>query len=83
MQKARKGDEKMNCHKCEEEFVTVTTDLPFKTGPHSVVIIKDLPVLQCTNCGEFLILDADMQRIDAMLASIERDVEVEIIRYAA
>ena len=73
----------MKCHSCGEKFESVITDLPFKTGPNSIIIIKGLPVLQCLNCGEYLIEDAVMQRVDAILASIEREVEVEIIRYAA
>jgi YgiT-type zinc finger domain-containing protein len=28
------------------------TDLPFKIGDRSIVILKALPVLQCRQCGE-------------------------------
>lgn len=73
----------MKCHNCGETFESVTTDLPFKTGPHSIVIIKSLPVLQCGNCGEYLIEDAIMQKVDAIISATEREVEVEVIRYAA
>ena len=73
----------MNCHNCGEKYLAATTDIPFKTGTHSVVINKDLPVLQCANCGEYLIEDSEMRRADEILSSIEKDVEVGIIRYAA
>jgi YgiT-type zinc finger domain-containing protein len=43
----------MNCHICGGEPEKITSDLPFKRGGHSIVILKDLPVLQCDNCSEF------------------------------
>lgn len=73
----------MKCHNCGEKFYPVITDLPFKTGLHSIIIIKGLPVFQCSNCGEYLIEDAVTQRVDEILASVESEVEVEVIRYAA
>jgi len=30
----------MKCHNCGGEFENVITDLPFKTGAHSIIIIK-------------------------------------------
>jgi len=84
MGRRRQIEEKiMKCHSCGDEFASVITDLPFKTGDHSIVIIKGLPLLQCSNCGEFLIEDAVMARVDAIIDSIEQDIEVEVVRYAA
>jgi len=34
---------------------TASTDLPFKINEDTIVIVKGLPVLQCTNCLEYLI----------------------------
>jgi YgiT-type zinc finger domain-containing protein len=73
----------MKCHQCGSELAKTATDLPFKTDVHSIIIIKDLPVLQCRNCGEYLIEDAVMARVDAILKNIGTDVEVEILSYAA
>jgi len=73
----------MKCQQCGSELAKTATDLPFKTDVHSIIIIKDLPVLQCRNCGEYLIEDAVMARVDAILKNIGTDVEVEILSYAA
>lgn len=73
----------MKCHQCGSELAKIATNLPFKIDLHSLIIIKDLPVLQCRNCGEYLIEDAVMVRVDAILKNIGTDVEVEILSYAA
>lgn len=76
-------EEEMNCHQCGGKLEKVTTDLPFKTDIHSIIIIKDLPVLQCRNCSEYLIEDSVMERVDDILKNVCRDVEVEILSFAA
>lgn len=72
----------MNCHQCGMKLENVITDLPFKTDIHSI-IIKDLPVLQCGNCSEYLIEDHVMERVDAILKNVSDAVEVEILSFAA
>jgi len=62
---------------------SVITDFPFKVRENSIVIIKDLPVMQCGNCHEYLIEDPVMERVDAILEKTDATVELEIIRYAA
>lgn len=73
----------MNCHQCGEKLEKVTTDLPFKTDIHSITIIKDLPVLQCGNCSEYLIEDRVMEKVDEILKNVCRGAEVEILSFAA
>jgi hypothetical protein len=57
--------------------------MPFKTDAKRIVIFKDLPVLQCGSCGEYLIEDKVMARVDAMLATADQKAELEILLYAA
>lgn len=73
----------MKCHVCGSHMHPVETDLPFKVNEGSIVILKGLPVLQCGNCREYLIEDAVMARVDAMLLKVPGDAELEILRYAA
>jgi len=60
----------------------LTTNLPFKVNQDSIVIIKELPVLQCANCSEYLIEDAVMEKVDAILDSVEKTAELEVLNYA-
>jgi YgiT-type zinc finger domain-containing protein len=61
----------------------ITTDLPFKMSEERIVILKQLPVLQCGACREYLIEDNVMARIDDLLARADSTAELEVIRYAA
>jgi len=73
----------MRCSVCGGELKRTTTDLPFKINDTTIVIVKELPVLQCATCPEYLIEDDVLQRVDEMLAKVEGGTELEIVRYAA
>ena len=73
----------MKCRVCGSALQAVRTDLPFKVTDRGIVIFKELPVLQCRNCAEYLIEDPVMGRIEELLSSVDRAAELEIIRFAA
>ena len=73
----------MRCTMCGAELTATRTDLPFKVREASIVILKNLPVLQCANCPEYLIEDGVLSRVAEILARADSGAEVEIIRYAA
>jgi YgiT-type zinc finger domain-containing protein len=73
----------MICHVCGSPMNAVVTDLPFKRDEHSIVIVKDLPVLQCSNCGEYLLEDNTMAWVEGVLDRVDPSAELEIVRYAA
>jgi len=73
----------MKCTVCGAELQAATTDFPFKVCQTGVVIVKNLPVLQCRSCAECLIEDAVLGRIDEILAGLDDQAELEVIAYAA
>lgn len=73
----------IKCHVCGAELKRVVTDMPFKTGLNRIVIIKQMPVFQCEHCGEYVLADDVMGRIEMMLAQADRKAELEILQYAA
>ena len=73
----------MKCHVCGSGLEPLITDLPFKIGNAAIVILKDVPVLQCQNCSEYLIDDPVMSRVEEILGKANAAAELEIIRYAA
>jgi YgiT-type zinc finger domain-containing protein len=73
----------MKCHLCGSKLKPLITNLPFKIGDMTIVILKGIPVLQCDNCSEYLIDDPVMSRVEAILERVSADAELEIIRYAA
>lgn len=73
----------MNCQVCGSEMLAVTTDLPFKLSDSATIIIKQVPVLQCSNCREYLMEDEVMAAVDRVIAGSDHRAEVEIVQYAA
>jgi YgiT-type zinc finger domain-containing protein len=73
----------MKCSVCGAGMKPVTTDLPFKLSETHIVIVKQLPVLQCGACREYLIEDAVMERVDGVLNRADSAAELEVVRYAA
>jgi len=73
----------MKCSVCGDQLESVKTDLPFKVSASATVIIRDVPVLQCRTCPEYLIEDPAFQRVEELLESVDRRAAVEVIEYAA
>ena len=73
----------MKCTVCGARMHPVITDLPFKLSEERIVILKQLPVLQCRACREYLIEDAVMARIDTVLARADSTAELEVLQYTA
>lgn len=73
----------MKCRICGGSLRPDITDLPFKTGDHSIVIVRALPVLQCHQCGETELENDAMARVDDLLAGVDSSAELEVIRFAA
>ena len=73
----------MKCGVCGAEMTRVVSDLLFKMSDHSIAILMDVPVIQCGNCGDYLLEDAVMSRVDEILSGVAGAAELEVIRYAA
>ena len=73
----------MKCTVCGARMRAITTELPFKLSETRIVILKQLPVLQCEACREYLIEDPVMARIDILLTRTDSTAELEVIGYAA
>ena len=61
----------------------VESDLPFKTTDRTIVILKGVPAIQCDNCGEYVIEDGVLRRVDEILATVVGAAELAVIRFAA
>lgn len=73
----------MKCHVCGSTMKPVVTDLPFKVHNNTIVVLKNLPVLQCEGCTEYLLDDPVMQRVEKIIAKVDIAAELEVIKYAA
>ena len=73
----------MKCHVCGSRMQSINTDLPFKVNDTTIIIMKDLPVIQCNGCSEYLLDDPVLKRVEAIIENAETEAELKIIRYAA
>jgi YgiT-type zinc finger domain-containing protein len=73
----------MKCHVCGSRMQSINTDLPFKVNDTTIIIMKDLPVIQCDGCSEYLLDDPVLKRVEAIIENAETEAELKIIRYAA
>jgi YgiT-type zinc finger domain-containing protein len=73
----------MKCHQCGFDMQAGVTNLPFKVRESTIIIVKDLPVLQCVNCNEYLLEDVVMEQVDRILEGADTSAELEVIKYAA
>ena len=73
----------MKCHTCGSKMKSIITNLPFKVNETTIVILKDLPVLQCDSCSEYLLDDPVLKRVDEILEKVDAAAELEVIKYAA
>ena len=73
----------MNCRTCGSVMEDRVTDLHFKVGDSSIVIVKGLPVIQCPNCNEYVLADSVLSHVEQILESADKTAELEVVRYAA
>jgi YgiT-type zinc finger domain-containing protein len=73
----------MKCHVCGSKLNAIITDLPFKVDRVLIVILKEVPVLQCESCTEYLLEDNVLQRVEKILVTVDPAAELEIIKFAA
>lgn len=73
----------MKCHVCGSAMEPVTTTLPFKITHTAVVIVRNVPALQCCRCQEYLLDDAVMEYVDGILRHADQAAELEVLTYTA
>jgi len=73
----------IHCTICGATLRPTTSDLPCKVREHAIVILKNLPVLECPNCAQYLTADREFSRVEQMLAHVNGAAELEILRYVA
>jgi len=73
----------MICTTCGGDLGERVTDLPFKLGDETIVIVKHVPVLQCPHCNAYLLRDPVMANVDRLLESAGQVTELAVFRYAA
>ena len=73
----------MKCHVCGGGLNSSVSDFPFRLSPTSIVVIKQLPTLECANCAEVSIEDPVMEKVESLLEQTDATTELAVITYPA
>lgn len=74
----------MKCVICKTGHTHPGTATVTLQRDNSVVVIRDVPAEICEDCGEYYLTEPVAKRVYADAdATVQRHVEVEILRYAA
>ena len=76
-------DTAMKCHVCGGRLASTISDFPFRVGPTTIVVVKRLPILECTDCMEFSIEDSVMATIESILEQTDETTELAVIPYVS
>lgn len=76
---------KMICHRCGgTKMEEQVTDLPFKLDTHKILVIRGIPAGICSSCGEIVLADGILQKIDKIIDRVKDvDCDLEVVRFAA
>ena len=65
------------------EWPQTESSLPFRVSRKAILVIRELPVWECGNCGEFLLEDEVMGRVEEMVGRVDEAAELEVVTFAA
>lgn len=72
----------MNCFFCKGEMIEGTTTHMADLG-HCIVIVKNVPCIRCTQCGEVSYTGAVAERLEHIIDTIETGLtEIAVLNYS-
>ena len=73
----------MKCHVCGTSMTRVVTDHPFRVNRSVMIILRDLPLLDCRECGAYAFEENVMERVHEIVARLRSPSHLDAVRYAA
>jgi hypothetical protein len=61
----------------------VVTDLPFRVDRSVMIILRDLPLTQCIECGAYAFEERVMERVHEIIDRLQSPSHLDAVRYAA
>jgi YgiT-type zinc finger domain-containing protein len=72
----------MKCHVCGIPMTRVVTDLPFRVDRSVMIILRELPLLECSECGAYALEEMVMERVHEMVQSLRSPSHLDAVLYA-
>ena len=73
----------MKCHVCGTLMTRVVTDLPFRVDRSVMIILRDLPLMECSDCGAYAFEERVMERVHEIVERLRSPAHLDAVRYAA
>ena len=62
----------MKCPACRGRMEQGITTLPYELDRDKLIVVRDVPALVCTQCGEVFIESPILKKVEALLNVVEK-----------
>ena len=73
----------MKCHVCGTLMTRVVTDLPFRVDRSVMIILRELPLIECRECSAYAFEERVMERVHEIVERLRSPAHLDAVRYAA
>ena len=73
----------MQCHVCGTQMKPVVADLPFRVERSVMIILRRLPLVECSECGAYALEDLVMERVHEIVNKLRSPSHLDAVLYAA
>jgi YgiT-type zinc finger domain-containing protein len=73
----------MKCYVCETSMTRVVSDLPFRVNRSVMIILRDLPLMECSECGAYVFEESVMERVHEIVQRLKSPSHLDPVLYAA
>jgi YgiT-type zinc finger domain-containing protein len=67
-----KENDNMRCPSCRGTMEKNATTLPYELGGDKLIVVRDVPAMVCTQCGEVFIESSVLKKVEELLNTVER-----------
>jgi YgiT-type zinc finger domain-containing protein len=71
----------MKCHVCGTPMTRVVTDLPFRVDRSVMIILRGLPLVECSECGAYALEDVVMERVHEIVQRLRSPSHLDAVLY--
>jgi hypothetical protein len=73
----------MKCHVCGTSMTRVVSELPFRVNRSVMIILRDLPLMECTEYGAYAFEQKVMERVHEIVERLDSPSHLDAVLYAA
>jgi len=72
----------MKCHVCGTSMTRGLSDLPFRVNQSVIIILRDLPLMECTECDAYAFEEKVMERVHEIVERLDSPSHLDAVLYA-